>query len=174
MLAVHPAERVGLGKFSQATVDLSVVRGFDAGQRILYISTEASDPVAATLERASYVPRLAHAAFLGGDDFLGSARERIFPFANGQTGKDNAEAQGLAHLILDGHAGEDASLANRPLLDALAHDGDALNVQGDFPSLADPRHANAYSPLWDAQVGEWTAKAVLRASTRVRPTRTRS
>ena len=26
------------------------------------------------------------------------------------------------------------------------------DVLGDFPSLADPRHANAYSPLWDAQV----------------------
>ncbi|MEO7261503.1 MAG: hypothetical protein ABI047_09660, partial [Jatrophihabitantaceae bacterium] len=26
--------------------------------------------------------------------------------------------------------------------------------------LADPRHANAYSPLWDAQFGQWTAKAI--------------
>lgn len=26
--------------------------------------------------------------------------------------------------------------------------------------MSDPRHANAYSPLWDAQVGEWTAKAI--------------
>ena len=24
---------------------------------------------------------------------------------------------------------------------------------GDFPTLADPRHADAYSPLWDAQLG---------------------
>ena len=31
---------------------------------------------------------------------------------------------------------------------------------GDFPTLADPRHANAYSPLWDAQLGLWTPKAV--------------
>ena len=31
---------------------------------------------------------------------------------------------------------------------------------GDFPTLLDPRHADAYSPLWDAQLGLWTPKAV--------------
>ena len=31
---------------------------------------------------------------------------------------------------------------------------------GDFPTLEDPRHAQAYSPLWDAQLGLWTDKAV--------------
>ena len=31
---------------------------------------------------------------------------------------------------------------------------------GDFPTLKDPRHAEAYSPLWDAQLGLWTDKAV--------------
>jgi hypothetical protein len=35
-----------------------------------------------------------------------------------------------------------------------------MNVQGDFPSLDDPRHASAYSPLWDAQVGVWTKSAM--------------
>ena len=35
-----------------------------------------------------------------------------------------------------------------------------LNVFGDFPTLADPRHADAYSPLWDAQLGLWTKKAI--------------
>ncbi|MGD0937498.1 MAG: hypothetical protein ABR922_23380, partial [Streptosporangiaceae bacterium] len=34
------------------------------------------------------------------------------------------------------------------------------NVFGDFPTLTDPRHADAYSPLWDAQLGMWTPKAV--------------
>jgi hypothetical protein len=33
-------------------------------------------------------------------------------------------------------------------------------VFGDFPTLSDPRHADAYSPLWDAQLGLWTPKAV--------------
>lgn len=146
---------------AKMTVELLMIRGFDSGQRILYLSTEASDPVAAVLERATFVPLLNHAPFLGGDDFLGSARERIFTFVNGQTGKDNPQSQGLNHLILDGRATEDASLKNTALLAALRDDdGDALNVQGDFPSLKNPRFANAYSPLWDAQVGEWTADAV--------------
>jgi hypothetical protein len=35
-----------------------------------------------------------------------------------------------------------------------------LNVFGDFPTLKDPRHADAYSPLWDAQLGQWTQKAI--------------
>ncbi len=160
VLAIHPAKHAGPGQFTQATVDLLVVRGFDAGQPILYISTEASDPLAAVLERATYVPLLNHASFRGGDDALGSGRERIFPFLNGQTGADNPNAQGLIHLIRDGHASEDANLGNAALLAALAAGGDARNVQGDFPTITDPRHALSYSPLWDAQLGQWTDKAV--------------
>jgi hypothetical protein len=103
---------------------------------------------------------LSKVPFNGGDDELGSARERIFTFLNGQTGADNPEAQGLAHLILDGHASEDAYAGNTDLIDSLRNGGDALNVQGDFPTLTDPRHAEAYSPIWEAQFGQWTDKAV--------------
>jgi hypothetical protein len=62
--------------------------------------------------------------------------------------------------VLDGHASQDASLGNTALINALRHGGDLLNVFGDFPTLKDPRHADAYSPLWDAQLGLWTPKAV--------------
>lgn len=159
-LAIDIAPPAAPGHFEQSTIDLLVVHGFAAGQPILYTSTEASIPLAATIERATFVPRLQNASFLGGDDALGSARERIFLFANGQTGVESDQRQGLSHVILDGHAAEDASLDNAGLISALRNDGDALNVLGDVPSLADPRHANAYSPLWDAQVGQWTQKAV--------------
>ena len=64
------------------------------------------------------------------------------------------------HLVKDGHASEDASAGNTALIDALRNGGDLLNVFGDFPTLDDPRHAQAYSPLWDAQLGLWTDKAV--------------
>src|ERR1700741_1869737 len=101
-----------------------------------------------------------NASFNGGDDFLGSARERLFGFINGQTGADNPQAQGFQNLILDGHGSEDASLGNTALINALRNGGDLLNVFGDFPTLADPRHADAYSPLWDAQLGLWTQKAI--------------
>lgn len=160
VLAVHIAPPAPPGQFRQSTADLLVVQGFAAGKPIIYASTDSSIPLAATIERSTFVPRLQDAPFLGGDDSLGSARERIFIFANGQTGEDNKQAQGLNHVILDGHASEDASLKNAGLLAALHNQGDTLNVLGDVPSLADPRHANAYSPLWDAQIGEWTKKAV--------------
>lgn len=141
-------------------VDMLFIRGFDSGQPIIYLSTEASDPVAAVIERATFVPLLKNSPFLGGDDFLGSARERIFPFANGQTGKNNPQAQGFAHTILDAYGDQDANTQNTGLIEALRNGGDALNTQGDFPTLDDPRHANAYSPLWDAQVGVWTKDAI--------------
>ena len=64
------------------------------------------------------------------------------------------------HLVKDGFAAEDASAGNTAMINALRHGGDLLNVFGDFPTLTDPRHADAYSPLWDAQLGLWTPKAV--------------
>jgi hypothetical protein len=136
------------------------VKGFDAGQPIVYISTDAGQPLTAVLERATYVPALDQAAYNGGDDFLGSARERLFGFINGQAGADNRQAQGFVHLTKDGHVGEDASASNSALIDALRNGGDLLNVFGDFPTMDDQRHAQAYSPLWDAQLGLWTQKAV--------------
>jgi len=160
VMAIHPARPFGAGQYSAPSVELLLIRGFDSGQPILYISTDASDPVTATLERANFVPLLRHTPFMGGDDFLGSVRERIFTFVNGQTGRNNPEAQGLAHLIKDGYASQDASLRNHRLINALRLGGDALNIQGDFPTLSDPHRKFAYSPLWEAQFGQWTPKAV--------------
>jgi hypothetical protein len=160
VLGVHIADPSAPGQFAESWVDLLFVKGFDAGQPIVYISTDAGQPLTAVLERSTYVPALDKAAYNGGDDFLGSARERLFGFINGQTGTDNANAQGFVHLVKDGHASEDASAGNTALIDALRNGGDLLNVFGDFPTEKDPRHADAYSPLWDAQLGLWTDKAV--------------
>jgi hypothetical protein len=160
VLNVHIAPPAPQGQYFDNYADLLFVKGFDAGQPILYLSTDAGQPLTSVLERSTYVPALDQAAYNGGDDFLGSARERLFGFINGQTGADNPQSQGFQHLVLDGHASEDASLGNTALIDALRHGGDLLNVFGDFPTLADPRHADAYSPLWDAQLGLWTEKAV--------------
>src|SRR6266853_2490838 len=160
VLGIHIAPPAPPGQFLDSWVDLLVVKGFDAGQPILYLSTEADDPLAAVLERSVFVPALAKAAYNGGDDFLGSARERLFGFINGQTGANNEQAQGFVHLVRDGHASEDASTGNTALINALRNGGDLLNVFGDFPTERDPRHADAYSPLWDAQLGQWTQKAI--------------
>ena len=160
VLNVHIAGPSAPGQFAESYVDMLFVKGFDAGQPILYLSTDAGQPLTAVLERSTYVPALDQAPYNGGDDFLGSARERLFGFINGQTGADNPRAQGFQNLILDGHGSEDASLGNTALINALRNGGDLLNVFGDFPTLADPRHADAYSPLWDAQLGLWTQKAI--------------
>ena len=160
VLGVHIAGSSAPGQFAESWVDLLFVKGFDAGEPIVYISTDAGQPLTAVLERSTYVPALDSAPYNGGDDFLGSARERLFGFINGQTGPGNTESQGFVHLIKDGHASEDASASNTSLIDALRNGGDLLNVFGDFPTEKDPRHADAYSPLWDAQLGLWTDKAI--------------
>jgi hypothetical protein len=161
VLGIHLAPATSpSGQFLESWVDLLFVKGFDAGQPILYLSTDAGQPLTAVLERSTYVPALNNVAYNGGDDFLGSARERLFGFVNGQTGANNPQAQGFIHLVKDGFASEDASAGNTALINALRNGGDFLNVFGDFPTLTDPRHADAYSPLWDAQVGQWTQKAI--------------
>jgi hypothetical protein len=158
-LGIHIGGASGQGKFEESWVDLLFVKGFDAGQPILYLSTDAGQPLTSVLERSTYVPALDRAATNGGDDFLGSARERLFGFINGQTGTNNPQAQGFVHLVNDGLAAQDASAGNTKLIGALRRGGDLLNVFGDFPTETDPRHSQAYSPLWDAQLGLWTAKA---------------
>jgi hypothetical protein len=160
VLGIHIADPAPQGQYAESWVDMLFVKGFDAGQPIIYISTDAGQPLTAVLERSTYVPALDKAAYNGGDDFLGSARERLFGFINGQTGTDNKQSQGFVHLVKDGHVSEDANASNTALIDALRNGGDLLNVFGDFPTEKDPRHAQAYSPLWDAQLGLWTQKAI--------------
>src|SRR6201984_3350559 len=89
VLGVHIAGPSAPGQFAESWVDMLLVRGFDAGQPIVYLSTDAGQPLTAVLERATYVPALDSAAFNGGDDFLGSARERLFGVLNGQNGAHN-------------------------------------------------------------------------------------
>src|SRR5438034_1957544 len=161
VLGIHIAPSTSpSGQFLESYADLLFVKGFDAGQPIVYLSTDAGQPLTAVLDRSTYVPALNNASFNGGDDFLGSARERLFGFVNGQAGAGNPNGQGFVHLVKDGFASADASAANTAMIDALRNGGDLLNVFGDFPTLTDPRHADAYSPLWDAQLGLWTPKAV--------------
>jgi hypothetical protein len=160
VLAVHIASPAAQGQYNDSWVDMLFSKGFDSGQPIVYLSTDAGQPLTAVLERSTYVPALNKVSYNGGDDFLGSARERLFGFINGQTGASNPQAQGFQHLATDGMIGHDASAADTAFITAMRNGGDLLNVFGDFPTLTDPRHADAYSPLWDAQLGLWTPKAI--------------
>jgi hypothetical protein len=158
-IAPSPADSPS-GAFKESWVDLLITKGFDGSQPIVYLSTDAGQPLTAVLERSTYVPALNNASCNGCDDFLGSARERLFGFVNGQTGVNNPNAQGFQHFAKDGPISENADQANTAFINAMRYGGDILNVFGDFPTLLSPRHADAYSPLWDAQLGQWTPKAV--------------
>ncbi len=118
----------------EATVTLQLTSGFSFARPVLYLSTEANDPVPAALEGATYAPALADVP-VGRDDSAFSAVERLFLFVNGPTGSDNPQRQGLNS--------------------ALSGEGSPLNVLGGIPTIA-----TDYSPLWDLNAGEWTQEAI--------------
>jgi hypothetical protein len=144
----------------EMTADILFIRGFTAGKEILYLSFEASDPVSAVIERSTFAPGLGLSPFPNGSADPKSARAEIFAFANAQRGPESPPAQGLGHVIADGHNVEDANLENEALLKALERGGDAHNVQEFFPTFEDPALAQAYSPVWDLQIGVWSPDAV--------------
>ncbi len=119
---------------SEGTVTLELTAGFSFARPVLYLSTEADDMLPAALEGATYAPGLEDVA-VGRDDSAFSAVERLFAFVNGPTGTDNPQRQGFNSALSDGRG--------------------PLNVLGGIPTIA-----TDYSPLWDLNVGEWTAEAV--------------
>lgn len=118
-----------------ATVTLKVVAGFSFGRPVIYVSFEASDPLAATLEESTFAPALTNIQ-VGFDDGAFSAVERLFAFANGPTGAGNPQRQGL-NSVLDGSG------------------TGPLSVFGGVPTIA-----LDYSPLWDLHLGVWTQEAI--------------
>ena len=75
-------------------VTLDLTHGFAKGQPIVYISTEASDPLAATLENVPFVPALSETP--------PAALIPLVAFTNGATGVENPQRQGLGSAIKDG------------------------------------------------------------------------
>jgi len=119
---------------AEGTVTLALTPGFSFSRPVLYLSTEANDALPASLEGATLAPGLNDVP-VGRDDSAFSAVERLFTFTNGPTGQDNPQRQGFNSALSDGRG--------------------PLNVLGGIPTVA-----NDYSPLWDLNVGEWTAEAV--------------
>lgn len=109
--------------------------GFYDGKEVYYVSFDASQPDVAALEAATYAPNLNAAPGLGSNDKETSARSGIAPFANGQTGVDNPNRQGLNSALLG--------------------EGDPLNVVQTRP------RQNEYSPLWDVHLSVWSAAATV-------------
>src|SRR6267378_4479855 len=118
------------------TVTLSLINGFSFGKPVLYISTESSDPTVSAIEGNTFAPRMRKLE-VGIDDIARSAVERIFIATNGESkgGCNNPQRQGLSAALLDGH---------RP-----------NNTFGGIPTTA-----TDYSPVWDANLYEWTEDAI--------------
>jgi len=119
---------------SEQTVTLSLTPGFSFGRPVLYLSLDANNPLAASLENATFSSAMADID-VGADDSAFSSVERIFLFTNGPTGTDNPQRQGLNSALSDGRG--------------------PLNVLGGIPTIA-----TDYSPLWDVNLGEWTQAAI--------------
>ena len=145
-------------------VTMALAHGFDSGRPILYLSTEASDAVAATLERATYVPLLANAPFRGGDDFHGfGARTDLRRCQRSPRSSGEAVRQRCVRRPSRRASPTFLSTASYPKTSHRLNSAEirtSNNIQGDFPLRAQPRHEFSYSPLWEAQVGEWTAQAI--------------
>ncbi|MDQ6907494.1 MAG: hypothetical protein M3176_11745 [Chloroflexota bacterium] len=147
---------------AKMTADLVMVRAFSHGKDILYHSFSASNPLAAPIERGTFVPLLGMASPPNTRTVQEGARSSIFAFVNGQTGQPGPPAQGLNHVILDGGGTKDASFQNADVLEKLRIGGDAHNILDSFPTLRDPALAHLYTPLWDLQLVKWSDDAVAR------------
>jgi hypothetical protein len=85
----------------QGTVTIKLTPGFSFARLVLYLSMDASNPLAASMENATFSIKLGAIA-TGHDDSAFSAVERIFAFINGPTGKDNPQRQGFNSALTDG------------------------------------------------------------------------
>ena len=143
-LLTEAADKVVAIDTAHLTVTYKETDGFQGGKAVRYVSTDSTDPLAATLEDATLAPAL-NAAPRAGDDSTASSRAELVAFVNGQTGAANPQRQGLNS--------------------AVAGDGDPLNVLAWNPSQG------RYSPLWDVHLAQWSAADVA-AGTNVRQTDT--
>ena len=133
-------KRVKALDLAKRTVTLSILDGVQGGRQYYYhLVTDASIPIAAVLEKGVYAPRLGMVPEFG-ESLLSenSALLGFSPVLNGNTVEGSGDDQGFSTAL---------------------HNGiDPINV---FPIPPDNEDAtNNYSPLWDAHVSQWTAKAI--------------
>jgi hypothetical protein len=118
------------------TVTLAMTLGYTFGKPIFYLSTEANDPLVATLEGAIHAPALSDLPFALEDAAPGEAAERIYVFTNGPTGTEHPFRQGINSALSDGGHGP-------------------LNVLGGIPTTN-----LDYSPIWRLFPVQWTEAAI--------------
>lgn len=127
--------------FGHGTVTYRETDGCYDNESVHYASFDASDPVAATLEDATYAPALNAAPAAGCADAAvvaaNCSRESLIAFTNGQTGAANPQRQGLNAAVLDGPP--------------------PLNILQEIP---EPTAQFDYCPMWDVHLETWTANAL--------------
>ena len=124
-----------------STVTLETIHGFSFSKSVLYFAMDASDPVAATIDRTNYAPRLNNLE-TGGDDSLFSGVERFFVAINGPTNND---------LMPGAPNNETHHPYRQGLNSAILGEGDELNILGAIPTVA-----LDYAPLWNFNLFRWT------------------
>lgn len=117
------------------TVTLKLTLGFTFDKPIQYLSTEANDPLVASLENATFTPAMKDLPFALEDASPGESAERIVVVVNGPTGLDNPHRQGLVSALTDGRG--------------------PLNVLGGIPTIN-----LDYSPMWRLFPAVWTDEAI--------------
>lgn len=119
------------------TVTFSMSVGVATGRPELFLSLDSNDATVSALEGTNVAPALNFLA-VGRNDAPHSAVAANYIVANGPTGADNPQRQGL----------------NSALSDAGAQ---VLDIFDGAPDLV---NGGAYSPMWDLYVAEWTTEAI--------------
>ena len=125
------------------TVTLSVLDGVQGGHQYFYhLVTDASASLPAVLEKGVFAPRLSQLPTFGKSEPTDNSALLAFsPNVNGISKLDSGQEQGFV-----------ASLSNGGI--------DPINVFPLGPNNQDSSESNNYSPLWDAHISLWTAKAI--------------
>lgn len=137
-------DRINWIDIENRKVNFQLLDGWEGGDRFYYhLVTDASDPVAATIELGTHAPRMANLPVFGQSERDGETVLLGFsPNGNGLTlagGAAPSQRQGLNSTIVD-------------------NDLDPINVFPFDPDNNDPE--NNYSPMWDAHISMWTDVAI--------------
>jgi hypothetical protein len=127
---------------TKRTVTLSILDGVQGGRQYFYhLVTDGSAAVAAVLEKGVFSATLAKIPAFGKS--LPSDHSALLGFSpvlNGSTVKGSGQDQGFSTAL---------------------HNGiDPINVFPIPPDNDDSSKSNNYSPLWDAEVSQWTPAAI--------------
>lgn len=112
-----------------------VSRGYARGRTAWYISTEASDPMVAAMEGATFVPSLGGLSAAAGDAAFASVRLGIVAIVNGPLASETPAQQ-------------------HGLRSALRGEGDPQNILEEHPGTPN------YTPVWDLHMAVWSPRAV--------------